>query len=259
VAEEKEVETEGLEEFAKTALAGKKMGAYEIHVCQHLAACVSADELKKIRLVCEAAFAAADENWLSEETLQELDGIYKVAEKLIKARRHVSADGMEIWSVNWGFTKEEFERLIKPWNPGVHYYPELIVNNKRQVFKFFCKACGYVFFDDVPAELPEEDLKQMFREVYGDAYPRCPACGLSSTLNMDTELYSAIDDKDTVGLFFEASTCLTPAGYSGLVSAFVTWAMPKVMKVSGLLAKHMDPGLYRELLELEREKAGKEQ
>jgi len=109
-----EVFDERFAEFVAKTIRGPKFGAFEQLVAQHLVAAVASDPLRKIRLVCEAAYMCNPEKLNID--LDRLEVTYKVATSLINV---VASEGIGviICAVPWAFppSAESFRRFIKPW------------------------------------------------------------------------------------------------------------------------------------------------
>jgi len=108
-------------EFVAKTIRGPRFGAFEQLVAQHLVAAVASDPLRKIRLVCEAAYMCNPEKLNID--LDRLEVTYKVATSLMNAVAHPDFP-VPVYTIPWAFepTAENFKRYIEPWLTGRFSY-----------------------------------------------------------------------------------------------------------------------------------------
>ena len=108
-------------EFVAKTIRGPRFGAFEQLVAQHLVIAVAGDPLRKIRLVCEAAYMCNPEKLNID--LDRLEVTYKVAISLMNAVAHPDFP-VPVYTIPWAFkpTAENFKRYIEPWLTGRFSY-----------------------------------------------------------------------------------------------------------------------------------------
>lgn len=106
-------EEEGmLRQFVEDVVKAKKSAKGEL-IAHHLILAVNAEELEKIRLICEASFMIEDEILrILGINKEEVETIYKITQSL----RNTPRKGT--FSIGWAFefTEENYRKYIEPWH-----------------------------------------------------------------------------------------------------------------------------------------------
>ena len=229
----------GVEEFVVKALRGPKRGILEHSLCQHLALAIASQPLRKIRLICEAAYL------LDEKTREEigisnddLEVIYQVCLGFVNAT-HATVpsfySNIEVWSVNWGFIKkrreiEIFRRYIAPWFSDRTIQLFEVAMSEKEAKEFL-------------------EIKKKAREAYANLEKlRGEGCNdgeVLKRLEVEWKHYYAVG-------FFMAVHYLTKQSFNELTSMFIGWALPKVQQIFACLSRLVEPTLFEEMLGLYR-------
>ncbi|MBS7635343.1 hypothetical protein KEJ34_07685 [Candidatus Bathyarchaeota archaeon] len=106
-----ETEEREFEEFSARALRLRRKGAFENMLAQHLVLSVGAEPLRKVRLICEAAFMVPEGKLQIDK--QQLEAVYKVVLSFLNS--NMTKEGTI--SIAWGFplTEESYEKYVAPW------------------------------------------------------------------------------------------------------------------------------------------------
>lgn len=206
--DESQDEQEELVEFAGTAIRAQRGGAFEALFSQMLASSVVVtDPLKRIKIVCEAAFTVKEE---SREELKvdfdRIDVLNQVANALLTpVVEHRKDFDLEAVSVPWPFspTEESFNKFIHPWfTCTIHYWPTLMQ-----------KHCAW--------HVSRRDWSR----------PRI--------------VIDKIIKEPMWSWFFNASSCLSPQGFNTMKNAFAAWATPQVQLYLAALTDRFTQSLQR--------------
>ncbi|MEO0252353.1 MAG: hypothetical protein ABIM44_08995 [candidate division WOR-3 bacterium] len=110
--EDKRLMDEEFEEFASRILRLPRKGAFENMLALHLILSVSMDPLRKVKMICEAAFMIDDGKLEIDE--QQIEVIYRVALSFLNS----SVTGEGAVSVAWSFplTEENYDRYVASWH-----------------------------------------------------------------------------------------------------------------------------------------------
>lgn len=248
-------EEEQLSEYAAQALRGPKFGIFEQLLCQHLVqATVSADPLRKIQLIVEAALMVDTEK---QKPLQiDLERL-EVVRTVTEAFTHRSEKSNNVYdcmvNVRFGFeeSEENYNRYVQPWHNGGHllHYPtrlaELFSDLGTSYRVFYCASCHNVVADDQKGKIGMTD-----RDV-------CKFCGA----NLKASSYNPRpffvhnpfrphDSTPEWKMFFAICNCLSRAGYNRLKTSFLEWAMPFTMQLMRKLTQAVRPEIYNEIAKM---------
>jgi len=231
-----------VEKFAIRALRGPKRGILEHSLCQHLALAITSEPLRKIRLICEAAFLLDEKTWkeigINED---DLDVLYRVALAFINSaneNRRYYDQVIPIWTVSWSFNKpaddlELYRRYIQPWCSKYTLEYFSCVMNKSDL-KRFLQA--------------EEAMRKTEAELEELRRNGCTDKSLLSKLELKLEYCYAV-------FFFVVTRYLSKQCFNELANMFISWGLPKAQQIFACLSRLVEPALFEEMLGLYRGRA----
>ncbi len=244
-------EEEQLTDFAASALRGPKFGIFEQLICQHLVqATVTADSLRKIQLVCDAAL-------MLEPDKQKALGVDMEKLEIVKAvndafQRRVATSlkqyARPIVSVEFGFpdSEENYTKYVGPWWTGEmpNIYATQMNNRLGKIYTVYrCTQCRNRVADSIKGRTGYTEDKC------------CKFCGADlhySAMTNPQPLYinhnfKPQEDAPYWELFFEYCFALKEDGYINLKNHFLKWANPFAMDLMRRLTHAVRPEIYNEI------------